>query len=135
MNSRDIEIDANLDYWDALVRVFSLALCRLQERWTGHFSEGLDHNDKGCMGCDSCYDAGMDLVKGPLRELLNAFGTVAYECGRQGVPYRGAQRRALRSLLDKSAQLAYTSEKARSFLQQIDDYPYSEDSLNRPGIK
>ncbi len=127
MDSWDIEIEANLDYWDALVRVFSLGLCQLQERGTGHFSEGLDHNDKGCMGCDGCYFTGMDLV-GSLRELLNAFGTVAYECGRQGTPYRSAQRRALRSVLGMSAQLAYTSEGARHFLQDVDDHPYSEDS-------
>ena len=124
MDSWDIEIDANLDYWDALVWVFSLPLCQLQERGTGHFSEGFEHNHKGC---DDCYDVGMDLVRGPFRELLNAFGAVAYECGRQGIPYRSAQRRALRSVLGMSAQLAYTSEGARHFLQQVDDHPYSED--------
>ncbi len=123
MDSRDIEIEANLDYWDALAWVFSLGLCQLQERGTGHFSEGLDHNQ---IFCDNCYDAGMDLVRGPLRELLNAFGTVVYECGRQGTPYRSAQRRALRSVLGMSAQLAYTSEGARNFLQDVDDHAYSE---------
>ena len=122
MELRDIEIEANLDYWDALIWVFSRGLCQLQERGTGHFSEGFEHNRKGC---DSCYDAGMDLVRGPLRELLNAFGTVAYECGRQGTPHRSAQRRALRSVLSTSAELAYTSERARNFLQQVDDHPYS----------
>ncbi len=125
MDSWDIEIGANRGYWDALDWVISLGLCELLERGVGHGPDELAHNDRSCEGC---YQVGGDLVEGPLLELLNAFGTVAYECGRQGTPAGGAQRRALRAVLGKSAQLVFTSEKAREFLQDVDDHPYSEDS-------
>ena len=59
------------------------------------------------MACDWCYDDAFNLVNhGGLGDLLAVQGSVAYACGRDGVPEGEAATRALEAVVERCGAIA-----------------------------
>jgi len=55
--------------------------------------------------CDECYDEAASIAEQGFLALLQVYGSVAYSCGRDGVPEVEAVRRALLAMIERSREI------------------------------
>ncbi len=109
-------VEDNQLYFDALCWTFALRQCQLQEKHPKHFSNGYESDRQGC---DNCYDICFDLVTKDLNHILSAVAKQAYEDGRRGISPYTAERRAIRTSVQRAARLTFSHFSAQRFLREI----------------
>jgi len=100
------ETDPNFELWDELQWVVAQWVCqqrarRKPEPAAHHIENPAADNDP----CDWCYDEAASIAAEGLRDLLQAYGSMAYSCGKDGVPEEGAARRALVAMIERSREI------------------------------
>jgi hypothetical protein len=97
------DVDPNEELWEDFFYVIAQWLCQLRalmetEPADNHIENPAVHNDT----CGSCYDKARRLTDDGLLKLLQVYGSVAYACGKTGVPEDRAARHALHAMVERS---------------------------------
>src|SRR3989304_8219464 len=100
----------NFELWDELYWVVAQWVCQQRARIKDLEATHIDNPAAYNRPCDWCYDVAFHVLEGGLRELFQAFGSVAYSCGTKGVPEHEAAHRALRATIDRSSEIERTKE-------------------------
>ena len=110
----------NAELWDQIFWSVSQWICQ-QRALRGPAPAGLkphiENPANDDMACDWCYDEAFYLVnEGGLGDLLAVQGSVAYACGRAGVPEGEAAKRALQAVVERCGEI----EGAKILLAELD---------------
>ena len=113
----------NFELWDRVLWSVSQWMC--QERAQGAAAPEGSHIKNPAtenMACDWCYDEAYYLMREDgLGDLLAVYGSVAFACGRDGVPEGEAAKRALQAVVERSGQI----EGATVLLAELDPSGWS----------
>lgn len=96
------DVDQNWELWNHFFYVIAQWLCQLRAMETERADEHIENPAVGNDPCDSCYDDVQWLRDEGLLTLLEVYASVAYSCGKNGVPEDQAARSALRAMVERS---------------------------------
>lgn len=90
---------ANLGLWDDLNWIVAQWICQERARRKGAPGHHIEDPGVDDWPCDWCFEEAVDIVEGGVRELLQRYGSRAYQCGLEGVPEGEAARSALQAVV------------------------------------
>lgn len=102
--------DRTFELWDHLLWAVAQWIC--QQRAVKSDGEG-DHIRNPAASnypCDPCYDEAFRVVNDGLCPVLQAFGAMAYSCGRAGLQGCEAASRALGAMIERVREIEATKE-------------------------
>lgn len=120
--------DQTCEFWDELYWVIAQWICQERARAepapeATHIEVPAEHNAP----CDWCYDEAWAVMRGGLVQLFQICGSVAYSCGRSGIPEDDAAVSALQAVVTR----VHDIEQAKILLAQLDKHGWHRLPLER----